>query len=200
ADAVDVGCFPNHQAAVVDARLIQPMSSPMMKRMLGFCCCCCCCCWVCCCTSCGRGRGCCCAATGVLAPIPTATDASSASHRFCRTFIEDLLTSRLGTGRAIEQPHRGLFYCRREQSLRLKTSGDHAGLVGVGTLHVLTFSTRKFAVSLVDAPVDRRVPCSVLLGRLLGCRLRGETAAENPNASAKKSLFALLMIYFLSVG
>jgi len=27
-----------------------------------------------------------------------------------------------------------------------------------------------------------------------------KTAAENPNANAKKSLFALLMIYFLSVG
>ena len=27
-----------------------------------------------------------------------------------------------------------------------------------------------------------------------------KTAAENPNANAKKSLFALLMVYFLSVG
>src|SRR5262249_61834926 len=150
-----LGVFARPRPSEYTPTCIQPMSSPMMKRMFGFCC------WGCCGGVCGCG---CCAATGVLATIPTATDASSASHRFCTTFIEDLLTSKLGTGRAIEQPHRGLFYCRREQSLRLKTSGDHAGLVGVGTLHVLTFSTRKFAVSLVDAPVDRRVPCSVLLG------------------------------------
>src|SRR6516165_1136804 len=88
------------------------MSSPMMKRMLGFCCC--------------------CAAAGRIAAIPTATNASRASHRLLRTFIEDLLTFRLGTGRAIEQPHMESFYCRREQCLRLKTSGDHAGTLALG--------------------------------------------------------------------
>ncbi len=38
ADAIDVGRLADHQAAVVDARLVsRPMSSPMMKRILGFC-------------------------------------------------------------------------------------------------------------------------------------------------------------------
>src|SRR5262249_53231675 len=63
--------------------------------------------------------------------LPVATNASRASDSFRMTFMEDLLTFRLGRGRALEQPRMGSFYCRREQSLRLKTSGDHAGLVGV---------------------------------------------------------------------
>src|SRR5262249_47196478 len=45
---------------------IQPMSSPMMKRMLGFCCC--------------------CATADVLATVPTATNASRASHNFRKAF------------------------------------------------------------------------------------------------------------------
>src|SRR5262245_26955091 len=77
---------------------IQPMSSPMMKRMLGFACCCCCC--ACCC--CGRGGGsccCCCAVAGRLAAIPAATNAGRASHNFRMAFMEDLLTFRLGRGK-----------------------------------------------------------------------------------------------------
>src|SRR5262245_61712113 len=46
---------------------IQPMSSPMMKMMLGFCCC--------------------CATAGVLATIPMARNASRASRRFRRTVM-----------------------------------------------------------------------------------------------------------------
>src|SRR5215510_4527779 len=46
---------------------IQPMSSPMMKRMLGFCCC--------------------CAAAGRFATIPTARSAARASHGFRKAFI-----------------------------------------------------------------------------------------------------------------
>ena len=46
---------------------IQPMSSPMMKRMLGFCCC--------------------CATAGALATTPTARNANRASPRSRRTFM-----------------------------------------------------------------------------------------------------------------
>src|SRR5262249_28215572 len=67
---------------------IQPMSSPMMKRILGFCCgcCCCCCCWA------GRCICCCCAAAGILAAMPPATNASRAGQSFRMTFMENLLT------------------------------------------------------------------------------------------------------------
>jgi hypothetical protein len=82
-------------------------------------------------------------------------------------------------------------------ALRLEAQRGHASLVGVGTLHVLAFSTRKLTVSLVDAPVYRRIPCSVLLGCLLGRCLRGESGSGESNA-AKKSLFALPMACFLS--
>src|SRR6516164_1618472 len=46
---------------------IQPMSSPMMKRMLGFRCCCC---------------ACCCAAAGTLAAVMGTNDASSPRKSF----------------------------------------------------------------------------------------------------------------------
>src|SRR5262249_15340413 len=73
---------------------IQPMSSPMMKRMLGFACCCCCCCGCCCCA--GRGGGCCCcrccAAAGMLAVVMAAIDAS----RPRQTGLLMLCSSRLG--------------------------------------------------------------------------------------------------------
>jgi hypothetical protein len=35
ADAIDVGRLADHQAAMVDARLVRPMSSPMMKKDIG---------------------------------------------------------------------------------------------------------------------------------------------------------------------
>ena len=50
---------------------IQPMSSPMMKRMLGFCCC--------------------CAAAGTLAAVTTANSASKPSHKFRDGLIVRLL-------------------------------------------------------------------------------------------------------------
>src|SRR4051812_33846631 len=50
---------------------IMPMSSPMMKRMLGFCCC--------------------CAAAGVLATATTADSASKPSHKFRDRLIVRLL-------------------------------------------------------------------------------------------------------------
>src|SRR5262245_12665692 len=96
---------------------IQPMSSPMMKMMLGFCCC--------------------CAAAGRFATIPAATNASRARHAFPMMFIRTLLTFRLRGGRTIEtieEPRMGLLDCRREQSLRLETRIDHAGLVHVRPL------------------------------------------------------------------
>src|SRR5262249_3032030 len=83
----------------------------------------------------------------------------------------------------IEQPHRRLFYCRREQSLRLKTSGDHAGLVGLRTWDVLIFPARKLTVSLVDASVYRRVPCT-----LLSWCLRGEGGSGKPQGECKEKL------------
>src|SRR5262249_46449610 len=67
---------------------IQPMSSPMMKRMLGFACCCCCCCCCCACCCCGGTCCCrCCAVAGRLTAIPTAMNASRASHNFCEAFM-----------------------------------------------------------------------------------------------------------------
>src|SRR5262249_61216011 len=65
---------------------IQPMSSPMMNRMLGFCGCCGCCCACCCCgwacRCCGCACGCCrcCAAAGMLAAVTTAKEASAPSQ------------------------------------------------------------------------------------------------------------------------
>src|SRR4029453_17933232 len=47
---------------------IQPISSPMMKRMLGFCCC-------------------CCAATGALATTAAAATANRPSHNFRMNFM-----------------------------------------------------------------------------------------------------------------
>src|SRR5215471_434567 len=55
--------------------LNQPTSSPMMTSMLG-------------------GR-CCCAATGVLATVATATNASRAGQSFRMSFMENLLTFRV---------------------------------------------------------------------------------------------------------
>src|SRR5262249_48724324 len=133
---------------------IQPMSSPMMKRMLGFACCCC-----------------CCAAAGRLAARPTATNATRAGQSLRMSFMEDLLTFRLGTGRATEQPHMGSLYCRREQSLRLETRINHAGLVYVCTLHILRLAPvpRVLPMCLCNAPTYRRIACRALLRSLRGC-------------------------------
>src|ERR1700742_3988353 len=56
---------------------IQPMSSPMMKRMLGFACCCCCCC--------------CCADAGAQAIATAANDDNRLSRNFCFAFMVSLL-------------------------------------------------------------------------------------------------------------
>src|SRR5262249_43583607 len=133
---------------------IQPMSSPMMKMMLGFCCC--------------------CAAAGRLATIPAATNASRARHAFPMMFIRTLLTFRLRGGRTIErieEPRMGLLDCRREQSLRLETRIDHAGLVHVRPLHILRLPARVFPICLSNAPTYRRIACIALL-RSLRDRLR----------------------------
>src|SRR5262245_17638458 len=129
---------------------IQPMSSPMMKRMLGFCCC--------------------CAAAGRFAAIPMATNASRAGQSLRMSFMEDLLTFRLGTGKATEQPHMGSLYCRREQSLRLETRINHAGLVHVRPLHILRLAplSRELPMCLRDASTYRRIACFALLRGLRG--------------------------------
>src|SRR5262245_23053418 len=129
---------------------IQPMSSPMMKRMLGFCCC--------------------CAAAGRFAAIPMATNASRAGQSLRMSFMEDLLTFRLGTGKATEQPHMGSLYCRRERSLRLETRISHAGLVHVRPLHILRLAPlpRVLPMRLCNAPTYRRITCLALLRGLRG--------------------------------
>jgi hypothetical protein len=76
-------------------------------------------------------------------------------------------------------------------ALRLEAQRGHASLVGVGTLHVLAFSTRKLTVSLVDAPVYRRIPCSVLLGCLLGRCLRGESGCEKPQCECMEKIICV---------
>ena len=58
---------------------IQPMSSPMMKRMLGFCCC--------------------CAAAGVLAAVIAAIEASKPSQIYLTMLMLDLLPRLPVTGR-----------------------------------------------------------------------------------------------------
>jgi hypothetical protein len=76
-------------------------------------------------------------------------------------------------------------------ALRLEAQRGHASLVGVGTLHVLAFSTRKLTVSLVDAPVYCRIPCSTLLGRLLGGCLRGESGCEKSQCECKEKIICV---------
>jgi hypothetical protein len=76
-------------------------------------------------------------------------------------------------------------------ALRLEAQRGHASLVGVGTLHVLAFSTRKLTVSLVDAPMYRRIPCSTLLGRLLGRCLRGESGCEKSQCECKEKIICV---------
>src|SRR5262245_17145707 len=88
---------------------IQPMSSPMMKRMLGFCCC--------------------CAAAGILATTPTATNATRADQSFRMSFMQNLLTFQGSWERANEQPHRELLYCRGQQSSRVTADSNDAGPV-----------------------------------------------------------------------
>src|SRR5262249_59976836 len=79
------------------------------KRMLGFCCC-----W---------------AAAGTLA-IPTAPNASRASQSFRMTVMENLLTFRGSWEKTErEQPHRGLLYCRGQQSLRVIADSNGASPV-----------------------------------------------------------------------
>src|SRR5262249_49220405 len=127
----------------------------MSMTMFGLFCCCCCC---------------CCAAAGRLPTIPAATSAGRASHGFRITFMEDLLTFRLGTGKATEQPHMGSLYCRREQSLRLETRISHAGLVHVRPLHILRLAPlpRVLPMRLCNAPTYRRITCLALLRGLRG--------------------------------
>src|SRR5215475_9041491 len=145
---------------------IQPMSSPMMKMMLGFCCC--------------------CAAAGRFATIPAATNASRARHAFPMMFIRTLLTFRLRGGRAIEtieEPRMGLLDCRREQSLRLETRIDHAGLVHVRPLHILRLAPlpRELPMCLCDASTYRRIACLALLRSLRGrLRAREHHGNERP--------------------
>src|SRR4029450_7245018 len=141
---------------------IQPMSSPMMKRMLGFCCC--------------------CAAAGALPAITATNDASRPRQNFLVTLMASFLTLGCPNWAGSRRPLTIAATFRRDDdvehpALRLEAQRGHASLVGVGTLHVLAFSTRKLTVSLVDAPVYRRIPCSVLLGCLLGRCLRGESGS-----------------------
>jgi len=71
-----------------------------------------------------------------------------------------------------------------DPALRLEAQGGHASLVGVGTLHVLGFSARKLTVSLVDAPVYRRIPSSTLLGRCW----RGEGGSGKSQCERKEEI------------
>src|SRR5262245_50049290 len=136
---------------------IQPMSSPMMKRMLGFC-------------------G-CCAAAGRHAARPTAMHASGASHSFrmaimVETSLLGLAQTRLAKPEAAPHragPHRAtsfihifvssagtteraasaLFRRRRSRPLRLKAGRNHAGLVDLGTWDRVFF-VRILQVRLAD--------------------------------------------------
>src|SRR4029453_9371513 len=149
---------------------IQPMSSPMMKRMLGFCCC--------------------CAAAGALAAIAATNDASRPRQNFLVTLMASFLIFCCPNWAGSRRPLTIAATFRRDDvehpALRLEAQRGHASLVGVGTLHVLAFSTRKLTVSLVDAPVYRRIPCSVLLGCLLGRCLRGESGSGESQCRKEK--------------
>src|SRR6516164_1436224 len=153
------------------------MSSPMMKRMLGFCCC--------------------CAAAGRFATIPTATNASRAGQSFRMNFIEDLLTFRLGRGRALEQPRVGLFYCRREQSLRLETRINHASLVRVRSLHILRLPSGDLLICLCDVSTYRRIACRGLLPSLRGRRRTLQHHATNAASRPRENLLVTLMVPLL---
>src|SRR5215831_12553779 len=135
---------------------IQPMSSPMMKRMLGFACCCC-----------------CCAAAGRLTTILAATSAGRASHGFRITFMEDLLTFRLG-----------IVLLRTRAALRLETGINHACLVHVRPLHILRLAPARLRVlpmRLCNAPTYRRIACFALLRGLRGrLRAREHHGNERP--------------------
>ena len=74
----------------------------------------------------------------------------------------------------------------------------HAGLVGLRTWDVLIFPTRKLTVSLVDASVYRRVPCTLL--SLLGRCLRHERGSGNCQCQCKEKLICVAHGLFLSVG
>src|SRR6516225_11371810 len=121
--------------------------------MFGLFCCCCC----------------CCAAAGRLPIIPAAKSAGKASHGFRITFMEDLLTFRLGGGDRAT-PH-GIALLKTRQALRLKAGCNHAGLVHVRTLHILRLAPARLRVlpmCLCNAPTYRRIACPALLRRLRG--------------------------------
>src|SRR4051794_15006262 len=92
---------------------MMPISSPMMKRMLGFCCC--------------------CAAAGRLAAATTANSASKPSHKFRDRLIVRLLEA-IGwlvyaDGALAPSSMRGLAL-----GLRIEPGGSHAGLVQRSTI------------------------------------------------------------------
>src|SRR4030095_781501 len=103
---------------------IQPMSSPMMKRMLGFCCCCC-----------------CCAAAGALAALAATNDASRPRQNFLVTLMASFLIFGCPNWAGSRRPLTIAATFRRDDvehpALRLEAQKGHASLVGVGTPHVL---------------------------------------------------------------
>ena len=97
---------------VVFLGCIQPISSPMMKRMLGFCCC--------------------CAAAGMLATVKVASKANNPRQMFpatlmARSFVD--CPRRAGSLR----PHRafGAITSKITFALRLEARRSHAGLVSL---------------------------------------------------------------------
>src|SRR6476660_10483519 len=98
---------------------IQPMSSPMMTRMLGFCCC--------------------CAAAGRLAAATTANSASKPSHKFRDRLIVRLLET-IGWLVYADGALAPSSMRSHALGLRIEPGGSHAGLVQRSTIPALVFA------------------------------------------------------------
>src|SRR5262249_47437946 len=140
---------------------IQPMSSPMMKRILGFACCCCCC------------GGCCCADAGTLA-VTTAHGANTPSQQFLVMiiFASSVMAARDGPAAGARFTIAPAFQRDdvEQPALRLEARINHAGLVHVRPLHILRLAPvpRELPMCLCNAPTYRGIACFALLRGLRG--------------------------------
>src|SRR5215813_2538239 len=116
--------------------LNQPTSSPMMTSMLG-------------------GR-CCCAATGVLATVATATNASRAGQSLRMGFMENLLTFRVRGKNAKETTPPRVALLQRPGSLHgWEPESNGAGPVSAMQMHIVSASLALLRVQQMTTPAKR---------------------------------------------
>jgi hypothetical protein len=94
------------------------------------------------------------------------------------------------------------FIADAEQSLRLETRIDHAGLVHVRPLHILRLAPfpRELPMCLCDASTYRRIACLALLRGLRGSLGLASITARHAPGRPSENFLVMFMACFLHSG